>query len=863
MKKTLILLLTLILSLSMVFVSCENSPNDKVTEKTEDLTGQFSLSINNKVSESIFANSRGIESSRKLVVEKYRITGSGPNGELLEEKTIQATASSSVSYKSLSVGEWLIKVEALNEEGAIVGEGSKSIKIEKGKEITEAIDVYECEGEGTLHVNIEYDNNTDSSIELIVSDASGIELSNSTLSRTEKTYSVTLPLSNGFYRLDMKVDSGEKIFLETVRIIKGATTSFSATYETKNGNIISNIVTHIVTTPEITLTLESESVAQNGILNAKAVVSGIENASYNWYIDGTLLDRATETSLSYGGLSSLALSNHRLTFVVSNGEVIWSKDANFEVKDAFYIDDFTINAKEEYIYTDKLDVTLSKSFDDTYSIKWYLENKEIIPSDINLIDYLGNHRLMAVVEKNGVSNSVGTDIYIKAVASNLKIDSAYEGLAIKGSISIQPESANIRYVNIMLEKMDATSSSCTEVYIDENGNFSGSIPNVEAGNYKAYIQNSAVKCDDIVEVEVLAQPTFTISGPTTIKQYATAVFELSPDPSLSYINWEIDGKYVHSNDTNEKNKFVLKYDSYNPSNYPAVGNHTITAKNGNNELASVSFTVEALDEMDSIIIEALPESYYDGNVTSAKGNAHMKIKFNNTQATLADGCIYIANTYNEDYVIYDATATYSSAGYSVEVKGGVDITYNSTESHYLIGSLKFDFMPPSGESSSVTVSNVRAENVFKDGVDISTNEDEINRLASFAMGLTFTSVGASFIEYKTYAKQEWDYVDYKNKENSEYKVNGSVIGEQNRTDLNSESYIYSSSFTFEKESETHTFSYDISYKSETIETENGKSNRYYDTNINNVMFDGNAIDLKNLTDATISRMKDFVGDREL
>ena len=852
----------------MVFVSCENSPNDKVTEKTEDLTGQFSLSINNKVSESIFANSRGIESSRKLVVEKYRITGSGPNGELLEEKTIQATASSSVSYKSLSVGEWLIKVEALNEEGAIVGEGSKSIKIEKGKEITEAIDVYECEGEGTLHVNIEYDNNTDSYIELIVSNAAKNEVYRSTLSRTGKTYSIAFPLSNGFYRLDMKVDGGEKIFLETVRIVKGATTSFSATYETKNGNIISNIVTHIVTTPEITLTLESESVAQNGILNAKAIVSGIENASYNWYIDGSLINGATETSLSYGDLSSLALSNHRLTFVVSNGEVIWSKDANFEVKEAFYIDDFTINAKSEYIYTDTLDVTLSnsKSFDDTYSIKWYLDNKEIIPSDINLSDYLGNYRLMAVVEKNGVSKSTYTYINIKAVASNLKIDSAYAGLAIKGSISIQPESVKNRSIGIMFEKIDDNSSSyCTSVYVDENGNFSGSMPDIiKAGKYKAYIQDSAVKCDDIVEVEVLAQPTFTISGPTTIKQYSTAVFELLPDPSLSYINWEIDGKYVYSNYTNEKNKFVLKYDIYSPSNYPAVGEHKLTAKNGNNELASVSFTVEALDEMDSIIIEALPAHYYStDNITSATGNAHMKIKFDNTQATLADGCIYIANTYNEDYVIYDATATYSSAGYSVEVKGGVDITYNSTESHYLIGSLKFDFMPPSGESSSVTVSNVRAENVFKDGVDISTNEDEINRLASFAMGLMGTKEGVTFVEYETTAKQKWEYTNYKNNENSEYIVNGSVIGEQNRTDLNSESYIYSSSFTFEKESETHTFSYDISYKSETIETENGKSNRYYDTNINNVMFDGKTIELNNLADATISRMKDFVGDREL
>lgn len=847
----------------MVFVSCENSPNDKVTEKTEDLTGQFSLSINNKVSESIFANSRGIESSRKLVVEKYRITGSGPNGELLEEKTIQATASSSVSYKSLSVGEWLIKVEALNEEGAIVGEGSKSIKIEKGKEITEAIDVYECEGEGTLHVNIEYDNNTDSSIELIVSDASGKELSNSTLSRTEKTYSVTLPLSNGFYRLDMKVDGGEKIFLETVRIIKGATTSFSATYETKNGNIISNIVTHIVTTPEITLTLESESVAQNGILNAKAVVSGIENASYNWYIDGTLLDRATETSLSYGDLSSLALSNHRLTFVVSNGEVIWSKDANFEVKEVFYIDDFTINAKSEYIYTDTLDVTLSnsKSFDDTYSIKWYIDDKEIVPSDVALSDYLGNHRLMAVVEKNGVSNSVGTDIYIKAVASNLKIDSAYEGLAIKGSISIQPESANIRYVNIMLEKMDATSSSCTEVYIDENGNFSGSIPNVEAGNYKAYIQDSAVKCDDIVEVEVLAQPTFTISGPTTIKQYATAVFELLPDPSLSYINWEIDGKYVHSNDTNEKNKFVLKYDIYSPSNYPAVGNHTITAKNGNNELASVSFTVEALDEMDSIIIEALPRDIYCTKSTTVSVNAHMKMKFNNTQATLEDGCLYIANTYNGDYVIYDAT--YSSAGYSVEVKGGVDITYNSTESHYSIGSLKFDFMPPSGQSSSVTVSNVRAENVFKGVVDISTNEEEINRLVSFTIGLMGPSEGVTIVESTNKSKDKREFTDFKKDENSEYTVNGSVLGEYEEIDPSIESHSYETKLTFKKGDEEHAFSYDISYKSETIETENGKSNRYYDTNINNVMFDGKTIELNNLADATISRMKDFVGDREL
>lgn len=851
----------------MVFVSCENSPNDKVTEKTEDLTGQFSLSINNKVSESIFANSRGIESSRKLVVEKYRITGSGPNGELLEEKTIQATASSSVSYKSLSIGEWIIKVEALNEEGAIVGEGSKSIKIEKGKEITESIDVYECEGEGTLHVNIEYDNNTDSSIELIVSDASGKESSHSTLSRTGNTYSIAFPLSNGFYRLDMKVDGGEKIFLETVRIVKGATTSFSATYETKNGNIISNIVTHIVTTPEITLTLESESVAQNGILNAKAVVSGMENASYSWYIDGSLINGATETSLSYGGLSTLAFSNHRLTFVVSNGEVIWSKDANFEVKEAFYIEDFTINAKNEYIYTDKLDVTLSKSFDDTYSIKWYLDSKEIIPSDINLSDYLGNHRLMAVVEKNGVSSSGGTDIYIKAVASNLKIDSAYEGLTIKGSVSIQPESVKNRSIGIMFEKIDGTSSSYTYVYVDENGNFSGSMPDIiKAGKYKAYIQDSSVKCDDIVEVEVQDKPTFTISGPTTIKQYATAVFELLPDPSLSYINWEIDGNYVYSNNNNEKNKFVLKYDSYSPSNYPAVGEHKLTAKNGGNELASISFTVEALGEMDSIIIEALPDYYNStNNVTSATGNAHMKIKFDNTQATLADGCLYIANTYNEDYVTCDFTITYlgeAGSGCSAEVKGNVDITYKETESHYSIGSLKCDFTAPMGENPSVTISNVKAEKVFKDNRDISNDESEINMLVSFAIGLTGTSEGVTFVEYETTAKQKWEYTNYKNNENSEYIVNGSVIGEQNRTDLNSGSYIFSSSFTFEKESETHTFSYDISYKVEAIKTENGYSSRYYDTVISNVMFDGNAIDLKNLTDAAISRMKDFVGDRE-
>lgn len=838
----------------MVFVSCENSPNDKVTEKTEDLTGQFSLSINNKVSESIFANSRGIESSRKLVVEKYRITGSGPNGELLEEKTIQATASSSVSYKSLSIGEWIIKVEALNEESAIVGEGSKSIKIEKGKEITESIDVYECEGEGTLHVNIEYDNNTDSSIELIVSDASGKELPHSTLSRTGNTYSIAFPLSNGFYRLDMKVDSGEKIFLETVRIVKGATTSFSATYETKNGNIVSNIVTHIVTTPEIALTLESESVAQNGILNAKAVVSGMENASYSWYIDGSFINGATETSLSYD-LSSLALSNnnHRLTFVVSNGEVIWSKDANFEVKEAFYIDDFTIKAKEEYIYTDKLDVTLSRSFGDTYSIKWYLDSKEIIPSDINLSDYIGNHSLMAFVGKNGVSKNAQTYIYIKAVASNLKIDSAYEGLTIKGSVSIQPESVKNRSIGIMFEKIDGTSSSYTYVYVDENGNFSGSMPDIiKAGKYKAYIQDSSVKCDDIVEVEVQDKPTFTISGPTTIKQYATAVFELLPDPSLSYINWEIDGKYVHSNDNNEKNKFVLKYDIYSPSNYPAVGEHKLTAKNGGNELASISFTVEAIDAMNSIIIEALPRDTYQVDSTTESGEAYMKMKFNKTQGKLEDESTFIANTYNDDYIEY--IVMYPN---STEVKGAVDITYKENESHYSIGSLKFDYLV-SQESSSVTISNVIAENVLKDKVDISKDEAEINRLISFTMGLVGIDEGVTYLENKIISSAKWTFNNF---ENNGYKVIGSVIRKESKIDTITE-YNYSSNFSFEKETEKYTFSYDISYKSETIKTENGYSNRYYDTVFSNIKFEGEDIELKKLIDGTITRMKYFVGDQE-
>lgn len=837
----------LILLAFFMLISCE--AENQVKE--ENPIGTLSIDISNAIDDCKLSNTRGVDSSTTIAIKEYRITGSGPNGNTLGEKRIQATSNSTISYKSLAVGNWNIKVEAINPDEVIIGEGNTNITIENGKNSNVTIPVYELEGDGILLVNVNYSNNNDESIKLIVKNGEGEVVSESTLIRTGDDYGATITLPKGFYQLYFNVNNGDEKFLETVRIVKGATTAFKSKYE-KEINSAVDIETFIVFTPQIELTTKSNEIAQNGTLEATATVTGIENASYSWYIDGTLLNEETGTSLSYSLLSNLAHGKHRLTFVVSNGEVIWSKDSYFTVIDAIEFENFTINqTTTEYLYSEKLNVSLSMPFDDTYSIKWYIGSKEIIPSEVYLGDYIGNQTLRAVVEKDGVSSYATTSINIKAVASNLKIDSAYAGLFIKGRVDIEPKRSTNYNVELKLQSVNDNSSFTTYVYINDNGEFSNEIPdNLEAGVYNVSINDSQFSSTENLQINVSEKPTFSIKGNEKIKQYSEAVFEISPNLDLPNLSWHIDDNY-YGNSSNEKNKFVIEYDRYSPSSYPSVGEHTLKAYFNNKELASFNFTIEDLDELNSTIINALPGRYYYGNEIYSKGISSSILKFKNATAALDDGSKYTANTYNNDSIEYIFST--ENKKYTVEIKGECNINYEGNDYHYSIGSLSFNYV--SFSENNLTITNVTGEKVFKGNEDISNNSSELNKLANFATNLMGTEDGITFENEKYSGEQEYSFTDYGY---NGYKVKGSVNTKNNLIDQETNGHTVTPSLTFTIGDISHKFSYIISYK--TQNTNNGT--RWFNTVISDIKFDDETVDSSKLTDLAITRIKDFAGDQE-
>ena len=98
--------------------------------------------------------STGSESDLDIIVNEYRITGTGPNGAKFDGFVDAEHAV--VSYDSLAVGEWRVKARAIDKNNVLVGEGSARFYVEEGKENAITIDVKEQDGKGKLVVSINY-----------------------------------------------------------------------------------------------------------------------------------------------------------------------------------------------------------------------------------------------------------------------------------------------------------------------------------------------------------------------------------------------------------------------------------------------------------------------------------------------------------------------------------------------------------------------------------------------------------------------------------------------------------------------------------------------------------------------------------
>ena len=345
----------LFISLITIFAlaSCDTDPY-------KSPTGKAAISIDNKIVDSSNTSGGTSQSTTTIFIKEYKITASGPNGAKIDE-TVEAEKAA-ISYDSLTVGNWKIEVEALNYNGAIVGYGYASTKIEE-KENQITIDVSEQEGKGKLLVQIQYPGQyiagtPSKELSLKLSSKEVDFSTQEVLARVGNNgndyYYTLMDLDNGFYNIQITDKSSGEIYSNDIRVVNDAITSTAVSVD-KNDGIIKRPV-RIIALPELSFSADNY-VAQN-------CSSYFIQFRYNTHDNGDSIYRdiicfgldyddkpsADYTPSMYYAFNIEAMGTtvgkHKLTLYLKIGDskenkVICSKDFYFEVTEP--VEENTLN----------------------------------------------------------------------------------------------------------------------------------------------------------------------------------------------------------------------------------------------------------------------------------------------------------------------------------------------------------------------------------------------------------------------------------------------------------------------------------------------------------------------------------------
>lgn len=241
--------------------------------------------------------------------------------------------------KGLIVGTWNIKVEALNSNGDVIGEGTEKVNIEKDIINSVSITVKEITGQGTLTVSIKGNNPNNATYCLSIkkNNDSGTleEVKKVDFSNVDGTLKAEATLDNGFYSFQIESSSSKETVSapEAVRIVKGDTISVEyeiQTNEIGNGKI--TIVDAIVPTPSLKLMLSSPLLKEGDTLTVTA--EGMDG-TFEWFLDKKRIEGAVSNTVTIDSLS--VQGEYEITCIVHDQDsIIWSQSKTFEVHSKDY-----------------------------------------------------------------------------------------------------------------------------------------------------------------------------------------------------------------------------------------------------------------------------------------------------------------------------------------------------------------------------------------------------------------------------------------------------------------------------------------------------------------------------------------------
>ena len=237
----------------------------------------------------------------------------------------------SVDYK-LPAGSYVVKLDAKNSNGDVIGTGSERVTVVPGETNVITITIREAAGDGVFAVSITANSGYELSMQVF--SLAGVMEYDDDLQYVNGVFTTktAVALENGFYRFEIKrKDTDAVVKTDSLRIVKDQTSTYTATFKfTTNGGI--TIVNEVLSIPVILITLDEDVLDVGGTLVASAEISGINDYTACWFVDGVKVgDFGDYDDLEYE-LNGMESGEHEVSLYVKNSQVLWSECKTFTIE---------------------------------------------------------------------------------------------------------------------------------------------------------------------------------------------------------------------------------------------------------------------------------------------------------------------------------------------------------------------------------------------------------------------------------------------------------------------------------------------------------------------------------------------------
>jgi len=322
---------------------------------------------------------------------------------------------------SLLPGPWQVTVNAVNDEGKVIGFGETEVSVAARQTRTASVTIRSLTGEGTLSLTAdasELDLLSPSISGTLISGATGEEIAVS-MSLDGSPGSLEQSLEAGTYLLSLQLfesDTAIAGFVSAVLIVYEEITSAELVFRPVSGTVVAELVDEIIRPIAIALEGLQETLGPEESMTVSAQTAPAVD-SYQWYLNGYPIDGENGQEITLG--PGLHEREYLLTVVAQRGEIFSAQEGVF-----------TVTALETYAVTYDPNGATSGTAPS--------EQMKIHGVDLTLAANSGNLALHSIVLYNFVgwntaSDGTGTDYAEGAIYStdaDLTLYANWEPLAI-------------------------------------------------------------------------------------------------------------------------------------------------------------------------------------------------------------------------------------------------------------------------------------------------------------------------------------------------------------------------------------------------------------------------------------------------